>query len=274
MTNEAGESEYILGTDDGELARLDFQHRVWSASATSLWERAGVKLGAKVLDVGSGPGYCTLDLARLVGEHGRVHAVEVSERFISFLRARKTQQALTQVTTQQADAQTMILPENSFDIAYCRWVLCFLNDPAAAIARVAAALRSGGRFAIHDYYLYTGVKLAPPCASFTRAVAAVNQSWKASGGDPDIGQRLPQMLIRAGLQIREVTPLVRIGRPGSMIFDWPPEFFRLYLPRLVANGFLAQTDVDEYWRDLQAYREDSAAFLATPPMIEIIAEKP
>src|SRR5262247_3920166 len=54
MTTE--EREYVLGTDDGELQRLGFQLRVWSAPAFALWERAGVHVGASVLDVGCGPG--------------------------------------------------------------------------------------------------------------------------------------------------------------------------------------------------------------------------
>jgi SAM-dependent methyltransferase len=273
MSGETREREYVLGTDDGELQRLGFQHRVWSASAFALWERAGVHAGAAVLDVGCGPGYGTLDLARLCGERGRVHGVDVSERFLGHLRAEAERSALRHVTTQLADVQTMALPANTFDVAWCRWVLCFVPDPAAVLARVAAALKPGGRFAIQDYYRYTGVVLAPPSDAFARVVRGVDASWRASGGDPDVGQRLPQLLERAGLRVREVAPLVRIGRPGTMVWDWPPAFFRLFLPRLVAGGFLAQADADAYWRDVQARERDPAAFLATPPMLDIVAEK-
>jgi ubiquinone/menaquinone biosynthesis C-methylase UbiE len=274
MTTQPSEREYVLGTDDGELHRLGFQHRAWSASAAALWERAGVHLGARVLDVGCGPGFATLDLARMVGETGSVHGVEVSERFLGFLRGRTEHLALPHVTTQLDDVQTMTLPAESFDVAWCRWVLCFLSEPDAAIARVAAALRRGGRFAIQDYYRYEAVTMAPPSSAFARVVQAVHRSWVASGGDPDIGQRLPQMLERAGLRVREVTPLVRMGRPGSIVWDWPPTFFRQYLPRLVAKGFLAPSDADAYWQDLADRSRDPAAFLATPPMVEILAEKP
>jgi len=272
MTTE--EREYVLGTDDGELQRLGFQHRVWSAPAFALWERAGVHVGASVLDVGCGPGYGTLDLARLVGEHGRVLGVDVSERFLAHLQAEARRRGLPQVATQLADVQAMTVPGEAFDVAYCRWVLCFVPDPGAVVARVAAALRRGGRFAIQDYYHYAAAVMAPPSAAFARVIAATHASWKQGHGDPDVGQRLPALLERAGLRVREVTPLVRVGRPGSMVWDWPPAFFRLYIPRLIERGYLTAADEAEYWRDVEARSVDPAAYLATPPMVDIVAEKP
>jgi hypothetical protein len=34
------EREYVLGTNDEELARLGFQHRVWGEHAFALWDHA------------------------------------------------------------------------------------------------------------------------------------------------------------------------------------------------------------------------------------------
>lgn len=63
----ADEIEYVLGTDDAELARLGFQHQVWARVTVAAWEHAGFHRGATLLDVGCGPGYATFDLASLVG---------------------------------------------------------------------------------------------------------------------------------------------------------------------------------------------------------------
>src|SRR5688572_10955856 len=208
MTRE--EREYVLGTDDGELERLGFQHRVWSAAAFALWERAGVAVGRRVLDVGCGPGFATIDLARLVGANGRVLGIDASERFVAHLRTEAARLSLGHVEARVADVQTMALPQESFDVAYCRWVLCFVPDPDAAIARVAGALRRGGTFAIQDYYLYLAGRMAPPSAAFERVLAATHAAWVERGGDPDIGQRLPSLLERHGLRVREVAPLVRV----------------------------------------------------------------
>src|SRR5258708_37778221 len=76
------EADYVLGTHDEEVARLGLQHRVWRPIATDCWRRAGITIGARVVDVGAGPGYATVDLAEIVGPAGEVLAVERSARFL------------------------------------------------------------------------------------------------------------------------------------------------------------------------------------------------
>ena len=73
------ENEYLLGTDDEELRRLGFQHQMWTGEAAAAWARGGFRPGSYVLDVGCGPGYAAVDLARLVGPKGRVVGVELSD---------------------------------------------------------------------------------------------------------------------------------------------------------------------------------------------------
>ena len=57
--------DYLLGTGDDELARLEKQHRVWSAAARDLWRLAKFGPGQALLDLGCGPGFTSLDLARI-----------------------------------------------------------------------------------------------------------------------------------------------------------------------------------------------------------------
>ena len=74
--------DYFLGTHDEELARLGLQHRVWRPTVLECWRRAGIAAGARVLDIGAGPGYAAADLAEIVGPGGAVSAIERSARFI------------------------------------------------------------------------------------------------------------------------------------------------------------------------------------------------
>ena len=84
MTTE--QDEYILGTDPDELERLRFQHHVWVAPMHELLARAGLGAGQRVLDLGCGPGFTTLELAQFVGPTGRVVASDQSKRFLTTLR--------------------------------------------------------------------------------------------------------------------------------------------------------------------------------------------
>src|SRR2546427_1403905 len=65
-----GEQEYVLGTNRDELVRLGLQHQLWARYAADAWERAGFGPGKKLLDIGCGPGYASLDLAARVGTRG------------------------------------------------------------------------------------------------------------------------------------------------------------------------------------------------------------
>src|SRR3990172_10377005 len=91
--------EYVLGTNDEELRGLGFQHGVWGEQAFALCERAGFAPGQTIVDVGCGPGFATLDLARLVGPKGYVIAVDHSARFLEHLKGQLTAQGIQNVET-------------------------------------------------------------------------------------------------------------------------------------------------------------------------------
>ena len=269
----ADENEYVLGTGSAELRRLGFQHQLWSAYAVQAWERAGFAPGDTLLDLGCGPGYATWDLARLVGDDGQVIAVDVSERFVRHLEAEARLRGIGNVVPQIHDVQALDLRESSLDGAYTRWVLCFLPDPEAAVAGVARALRPGAAFVVQDYTRYGAITLAPQSAAFARVIEAVQQGWRAHGGDPDVGTRVPEMMVRHGLRIQSVRPIVRIARPQDALWKWPETFFRGFLPGLVADGFLAQNELDAFWTDWNERSRTPGSFLLSPPMVEVIGVK-
>ncbi|MFY9341712.1 MAG: methyltransferase domain-containing protein, partial [Planctomycetota bacterium] len=72
------EREYVLGTGADELSRLGLQHRLWSDAAHQAWQRACIRPGQRVLDVGCGPGYAAFDLAQIVTAVGAVVGVDES----------------------------------------------------------------------------------------------------------------------------------------------------------------------------------------------------
>ena len=85
---------YILGTDQEELKRLELQHSIWSSESHVGWRAAGFKIGDSILDLGCGPGSCSVELAKIVGPDGRIISIDRSESFIRYLNALKTEQNL------------------------------------------------------------------------------------------------------------------------------------------------------------------------------------
>ncbi len=267
------EHEYLFGTDADELRRLGFQHQVWIREAAEAWEAGGFAPGHRIVDLGCGPGYATLDLARLVGAGGHVTGVDVSARFVGELTRRAAALGVSNVDAQVQDVEALDLPDDAFDGAYARWVLCFLRDPAEAVRRVARSLRPGGRFVVHDYSNYAALQLAPEDPALRIVIDAVTSAWTAGGGDPNVGARLPRMMEDAGLRVVAVTPLARIARPGTALWHWPRSFFDNYLPTLVRDGHLPQEDAEAFDRLWAARSADPAAYFATPPMTVVVGER-
>ena len=75
----------------------------------------GVEVGQSVADIGAGPGYFTLRLARAVGAQGRVFAVEVEADLIGLLRQRIDEAGLGNVAAILARDADALLPAASCD---------------------------------------------------------------------------------------------------------------------------------------------------------------
>jgi len=265
--------EYALGTNEAELVRLGLQHKLWSAAAFSIWERAGIRAGHSVLDIGCGPGYTSADLAGVVTPKGRVVAIDESPLYIEHLKQRQRSRAEAAIDARVGDVQRLSFDKDSFDAAYQRWVLCFVKDPEAVIRGVAHALKPGGVFAIQDYIHYEGILLAPLSAPFQRFIRVVAEAWRDHGGDTEIGLRLPTLLAKHGLKPVEISPLHRVARPGSPLWTWPTIFIETYGPKLVEEGRLTRQEHEALVADWNAHTNDPNAFFVSPPMADFIAVK-
>ena len=273
MTMPAPEDPYLLGTDPDEVRRLETQHRLWAEATRDLWDRAGFGPGAQLLDLGCGPGFAALELADRVGSGGRVLAVDESARFIAALVRESTHLGLEHLTARVERVEALRLEPAALDGAFVRWLFCFLPDPAPVIERVVHGLRPGGRLVVWDYLNYGATTLQPRSRAFDRVLAAVEESWRRTGGDLNVGGRLPGLIAASGCRLVDLVPLARFIRPGTPFWDWPTQFFFSHVPRLVEAGLLTESERREFeaeWRDRE---RQPGTFLSAPPMIGIIAEK-
>jgi SAM-dependent methyltransferase len=269
----SADRDYLLGTHDPELERLGLQHRVWRAAALAAWERAGITVGSRVLDVGAGPGFATLDLAEVVGPTGEVVAVERSARFAHTAATAARARGFGHVRIHELDLMTDALPTQGMDAAWCRWVACFVASPRALVDRLAAALRPGGVAVFHEYVDYAAWQTCPPTPMHAEFVREVMASWRAAGGEPDIAPALIGHLTDAGFTIREAVPRVTCVRPRDHAWQWPASFLEVYPDRLVELGRVDAAWADRVRREFRA-AADSRTLMVTPVVLEIIAERP
>lgn len=275
-THGRSERDYVLGTHDAEIARLGFQHGIWRDEVLRAWRDAGIGAGSRVIDVGAGPGLASLDLCEIAGPEGEVVAVERSARFLELLRAEADRRGLCNLRTVEADLMHAPLPTTTggYDAAWCRWVACFVPDPALLVQRIAQSLRPGGAAVFHEYHAYGTYGLLPPRQELSSFVEAVFESWRAQGGEPDIGRSLPGLVVDAGLEIASVRPLARAARPVDALWEWPAGFVRTNVPRLVALGVRTQAWGEGVLRAVDRAERDPSSVFITPTVLELVARRP
>jgi SAM-dependent methyltransferase len=267
----ANDGDYVLGTDNDEIARLALQHRVWRPRALDAWRRAGFTVGQTLVDVGCGPGYASLDLAEIVGDSGQVVAIDRSRRFLDRLQTVRQDGKHPRLQVLELDLEHVELPRLEADGAWCRWVLAFLTQPRHLLTRIAGMLRNGGVLVVHEYFDYATWRLTPRCAEIEEFVEMVMDSWRMTGGEPDVGLHLPMWLAELGFEIKSLQPIIDIVPASDFLWQWPKSFIYSGLRRLEELGHLTAGRAQAM---AQAFEEREAAshtLMITPGVLEIIA---
>ncbi|HEY3896297.1 MAG TPA: methyltransferase domain-containing protein [Pseudonocardiaceae bacterium] len=121
--------------------------RYGPALAAALVERAGVGPGARVLDVGCGPGAVTLVRSGVVGEPALVAALDPSDSYAGACRAR-----VPGADVRVGTAEALPFEAATFDAVLAQLVVNFMADAAAGVAEIidvegepARALDEGSR---------------------------------------------------------------------------------------------------------------------------------
>jgi len=271
--SDRSEKDYVLGTNDDEISRLGLQHRVWRDIVLDCWRRAGIKAGSRVLDVGAGPGYATLDLADIVGTTGEVVALERSNRFVEFGQAACRSRGLKQVRWIEMDLMNDPVPAKAMDATWCRWVASFVSSPDALVGKLAQALSPRGVAIFHEYIDYSTWQLAPRGLMLEQFVEKVMASWRANGGEPDIARALPALLGQHGCEIVSTTPRIFCARPGDDVWQWPASFININSKRLLEMKMVDEAWVAALQQEFAAAESNPDTLILTPLVLEIIAEK-
>lgn len=272
MSESRQHDEYLLGVNQQELERLQFQHSVWGSVTKKFLVRLGVQPGWRCLDVGAGPGLVSLDLREMVGETGEVTALDPSEFYLGWLRERAAELGWTNVSCLQGTAEQASLPSASYDLVFVRWVIAFVPDPEKFLTQLFAALRPGGVIAIQDYY-YEGLSLYPHGGPWDGIADIVRAYYRSGGGDAYVTGKIPEIFARHGLRLIDFTPTCLAGGPTSSVMEWAHRFFSMHIPLMADKGIIAREHADHLLKDWQAHRQNPNTLFFSPLVVDVAGSK-
>jgi ubiquinone/menaquinone biosynthesis C-methylase UbiE len=140
----AAEVEYWNGPGGRRwLDRHEMQDALLAPVSRILTDRAQVRSGEVVLDIGCGCGSTSIALARIVAPSGRVLGVDVSAPMLE--RARQLAPKALPVAFALGDATVFGFEPHGADLLFSRFGVMFFADPARSFSNMRRGLRSGAR---------------------------------------------------------------------------------------------------------------------------------
>jgi ubiquinone/menaquinone biosynthesis C-methylase UbiE len=134
-----------------DLAALDYE-QLWQAqlaeAQSALLSLASLELGEQVLDIACGTGLVSFEASRAVSRSGHVLGIDLSERMVDAAEQRAQEMKLSNCSFSRMDAETLALPDASFDVVLCALGLMYMPDPEKAVREMRRVLRPGGRVSL------------------------------------------------------------------------------------------------------------------------------
>jgi ubiquinone/menaquinone biosynthesis C-methylase UbiE len=109
---------------------------------------AGLESGQSVLEVGCGPGFFTIPAARIVGEKGSVHALDISPLAVQRVQQKIEIEGVTNVETILADAAQTGLPDQSFDLIFVFGLAHPIGDLGNILTELHRLLKPAGTLSV------------------------------------------------------------------------------------------------------------------------------
>lgn len=170
-------------------------HRWRTVDNSAAYLAPHLRPGMSVLDVGSGPGTITADLARRVAP-GVVTAVEMSDPALELTRTHAREQGVA-LQGVVSDVHHLQLPDDGFDVVHAHQVLQHVSDPVAALAEMRRVCVPGGVVAVRDAD-YAGFTWFPAVPELDEWLQLYRQAARDNGAEPDAGRRVLSWARAAG----------------------------------------------------------------------------
>lgn len=250
--------------------------------------KAYLTTGAKVLDIGCGPGTITCGVAEVV-KPGEVVGIDIDPESIEKAEELAAKGGLRNISFRLMDTHTLDFPEQTFDIVFSHTALHEFIDPVGALKEQKRVTKTNGwviAAGVRDWGL---VPRYPPTPTWDRLYESWVQYYDfrchlpdsemrrtLPNGHPQAARRCPEWFANAGLSDLSIAlktyrllyrgaddmkpnPIDLLPYAGDDEFGWYASFDETY-DAMVADGFIDPQMLNQANEEAKAWYQDPRAF--------------
>ena len=135
-----------------KLMAFSYKFRDLFSPRENVLKEVGIQPGANILDYGCGPGGYVSAAADLVGESGKIYALDIHPVAIQMVKKIASKKRLANVETICSDCETG-LSDDSLDVILLYDTLHALSDPGKVLEELHRVLKPGGILSFSDHHL-------------------------------------------------------------------------------------------------------------------------
>ncbi len=137
---------------DFKIMSLTYKFRDLRLSRMDILKEVGIRTGFHVLDYGCGPGSYIVPLAKLVGESGKIYAIDFHPLAIQAVQSIAARKRLANVQTILSDCETG-LQLSSVDVVLLYDILHDLDDVNGVFKELHRVLKPKGILSVSDHHM-------------------------------------------------------------------------------------------------------------------------
>jgi ubiquinone/menaquinone biosynthesis C-methylase UbiE len=252
---------------DEALDQPSLSARAFKPYTRSVFLKAGLEPGMRVLDAWSAGGDVAFVAREMVGPFGEVSGFDQSPQPVAYANRRAADRGFTNVRFVQARVDALPF-DAEFDAIVGRVVLIYRLDPIADLRTLLRCLRPGGLVVFQETDLLTG-KTVPAAPVVEEVRNWMLEAFASAGIEMEMGHKLYHTFKAAGLP----PPQMEIDGFIGGVEDVSPALFanvvRNLIPQLEALGVATaeQVRIDTLEERMRADLARTGGVMSTPLLI-------